>query len=117
MKITFPHIGDAHLIGRIFFSEIGIDIITPQANTDRGLEKGSEVSPDEICIPFKLMVSNLMEAYRLGADTVIMPATMGPCRLGEYGELLKSILDKRGYRFNWILLDSPSDIGKKELLR
>ena len=117
MKITFPHIGDTHLIGRIFFSEIGIDIITPQANTDRGLEKGSEVSPDEICIPFKLMVSNLMEAYRLGADTVIMPATMGPCRLGEYGELLKSILDKRGYPFRWILLDSPSDIGKKELLR
>ncbi len=117
MKITFPHIGDAHLIGRIFFSEIGIDIITPHANTEKGLEKGSEVSPDEICIPFKLMVSNLMEAYRLGADTVIMPATMGPCRLGEYGELLKSILDKRGYPFRWILLDSPNDIGKKELLR
>lgn len=117
MKITFPHIGDAHLIGRIFFSEIGIDIITPHANTDRGLEKGSEVSPDEICIPFKLMVSNLMEAHRLGADTVIMPATMGPCRLGEYGELLKSILDKRGYPYRWILLDSPNDIGKKELLR
>jgi predicted nucleotide-binding protein (sugar kinase/HSP70/actin superfamily) len=117
VKITFPHIGDAHLIGRIFFSEIGIDIIAPPANTLRVLEKGSEVSPDEICIPFKLMVSNLMEAYRLGADTVIMPATMGPCRLGEYGELLKSILDKRGYHFQWILLDSTKAIGKRELLR
>ncbi|HVI42379.1 MAG TPA: hypothetical protein VM577_17125 [Anaerovoracaceae bacterium] len=117
MKITFPHMGDAHLIGRIFFSEIGIDVVTPHANTIKGLEKGSEISPDEICIPFKLMISNLMEAYRLGADTVIMPATMGPCRLGEYGELLKSILDKRGYPFQWILLDSPNDIGKKELLR
>lgn len=117
MKITFPHIGDAHLIGRIFFADIGIDIITPHPNTVKVLEKGSEISPDEICIPFKLMISNLMEAYRLGADTVIMPATMGPCRLGEYGELLKSILDKRGYRFRWILLDSPTDIGKKELRR
>lgn len=117
MRITFPHIGDAHLIGRIFFKEIGIEIITPPYNSVHVLEKGSEVSPDEICIPFKLMVSNLMEAHRLGADTVIMPATMGPCRLGEYGELLKSILDKRGYHFHWILLDSPTDIGKKELLR
>ena len=96
MKITFPHIGDAHLIGRIFFSEIGIKIITPPANTVNGLEKGSEISPDEICLPFKLMISNLIEAHKLGADTVIMPATMGPCRLGEYGELLKSILDKKG---------------------
>lgn len=117
MTITFPHIGDAHLFGRIFFSEIGIDIITPHGNTIKGLERGSENSPDEICLPFKLMLSNLMEAYELGADTVIMPATMGPCRLGEYGELLKSILDKKGFPFQWILLDSPRDIGKRELLR
>lgn len=116
MKITFPHIGDAHLIGRIFFSEIGIEIVTPGANTVKGLEKGSEISPDEICLPFKLMIANLMDAYRLGADTVVMPATIGPCRLGEYGELLKSILDSKGYRFQWILLDSPSAIGKRELL-
>ncbi|HWQ78526.1 MAG TPA: hypothetical protein VN381_06905 [Anaerovoracaceae bacterium] len=117
MKITFPHIGDAHLIGRIFFREIGVDVITPPANTLRGLELGSGISPDEICIPFKLMIANLMEAWRMGADTVIMPATMGPCRLGEYGELLKSILDKKGYPFRWILLDSTIAIGKKELLR
>ena len=117
MKITFPHIGDVHLIGRIFFREIGIDIVTPPPNTMRGLEKGSEISPEEICIPFKLMVANLMEAWQMGADTAIMPATMGPCRLGEYGELLKSILDKKGCTFRWILLDSPAAIGKKELLR
>lgn len=117
MRITFPHIGDAHLIGRIFFQEIGVEVVAPQANTLRGLEMGSGISPDEICIPFKLMVANLIEAYRLGADTVIMPATMGPCRLGEYGELLKSILDKRGYPFRWILLDSTLAIGKREMLR
>jgi len=116
MKITFPHIGDAHLIGRIFFSEIGIDIITPSANSVKGLEKGSEISPDEICLPFKLMIANLMDAHHRGADTVVMPATIGPCRLGEYGELLKSILDSKGYHFEWILLDSPSAIGKRELL-
>ncbi len=117
MKITFPHIGDAHLIGRIFFNEIGIEIITPSPNTMSGLERGSGVCPDEICIPFKLMAENLMEAHQKGADTVIMPATMGPCRLGEYAELLKSILDKRGYPFRWILLDSTLAIGKRELVR
>ncbi len=117
MKITFPHIGDAHLIGRIFFSEIGVEIVTPNGNSLKGLEAGSSICPDEICIPFKLMAANLIEAYHKGADTVIMPATMGPCRLGEYAELLKSILDKRGYPFRWILLDSTQAIGKKELMR
>jgi predicted nucleotide-binding protein (sugar kinase/HSP70/actin superfamily) len=117
MKITFPHIGDAHLIGHIFFSEIGIEIVTPPVNTVRILEKGSVVSPDEICIPFKLMIENLIEAHLLGADTVILPATMGPCRLGEYGELMKSILDRRGCQFQWILLDSVKAIGKREMLR
>jgi len=117
MKITFPHIGDAHLIGRIFFSEVGISIITPPPNSQKGLDYGSQLSPDEICLPFKLMIANLIEAYQLGADTVIMPATMGPCRLGEYGELLKTILDQKGYRFHWVLLDSPYAIGKMEALR
>lgn len=117
MKITFPHIGDVHLVARLLFLEIGVEVVTPPANTLKSLEKGSEISPEEMCIPFKLMIANLMEAYRMGADTVIMPATMGPCRLGEYGELLKSILDKRGYPFRWILLDSVSAIGIKEILR
>jgi len=117
MKITFPHIGDAHTYGRLLFKELGIDNIFPPLNTLKGLEEGSTNSPDEICLPFKLMVSNLIEAHRLGADTVVMPATMGPCRLGEYGELLKSILDKRGYLFNWILLDASKAIGSKELVR
>lgn len=116
MKITFPHMGDSHLIGRIFFSEIGIDIVTPRANTVKGLEKGSGISPDEICLPFKLMIANLIDAYHLGADTVVMPATLGPCRLGEYGELLKTILDSKGYHFQWVLIDSPGAIGKLECL-
>ena len=116
-KITFPHIGDAHLYGRILFHEIGIELVTPTPNNQKTLETGSAFSPDEICLPFKLMLANLMEAYSMGADTVIMPATMGPCRLGEYAELLKSILDKRGFEYHWILLDSPQAIGKRELFR
>ncbi|MGI6731774.1 MAG: hypothetical protein ACOX5F_07790 [Anaerovoracaceae bacterium] len=117
MKITFPHFGDAHLIARLFFQEIGVELIRPPVNSRRGLEIGSQNSPDEICLPFKLMLNNLMEAHEMGADTVIMVSTMGPCRLGEYGELLKSVLDKKGYHFEWILLDTVSAVGKKEIIR
>ncbi|WP_037373108.1 acyl-CoA dehydratase activase-related protein [Anaerovorax odorimutans] len=117
MKITFPHIGDAHIVGSLFFNEIGIQVVSPPLNTVSGLEKGSSIAPDEICLPFKLMISNFISAYEMGADTAVMPATIGPCRLGEYGELFKSILDKHGYNFNWIIIDTPTAIGKKELLK
>lgn len=58
-----------------------------------------------------------MTAWEQGADTVVMPATMGPCRLGEYGELLKEVLDREGFPFRWILLDSALAIGRRELWR
>lgn len=116
MKITFPLMGDIHIFARLFFQEIGIAIVPASPNSVKVLERGSLHSPDEICLPFKLMIANLMEAYEKGADIVIMPATMGPCRLGEYGELFKSVLDKKGYSFQWILLDSIEAITKKELL-
>lgn len=92
-----------------------MELVIPSPNSSRGLERGSAKSPEDICLPFKLMVDNLISAWEQGADTVIMPATMGPCRLGEYGELLKVILDQHGYPFNWILLDSVSAIGPRKL--
>ncbi len=116
MKITFPHFGNAHIPARIFLTEIGVEVILPPLYNSKTLEEGAKLSPEDICIPFKLMIAGLVECYKQGADTVIMPATMGPCRLGEYAELLKSILDANGYKMDWILIDAVSDIGGKELI-
>ena len=115
MRLTYPRLGDAHIYGRLLFQEIGMELIIPDPNSQRGLERGSSISPEDICLPFKLMVDNLISAWEKGADTVIMPATMGPCRLGEYAEVLKVVLDNNGYRYNWILLDSISAVGLNEL--
>lgn len=116
MKLTFPQLGDAHLLGRLFFREIGVELISPLPNTQTGLARGSALAPEEMCLPFKLMMDNLVSAWEQGADTVLMPATMGPCRLGEYAELMKTLLDAEGMTYRWILLDSPQAIGRKELL-
>ncbi len=91
--------------------------VIPPLNNMETLEKGSKYSPEEICLPFKLMVGNLMTAIDNGADTVVMVSSAGPCRLGEYGDLLKSILDKNGYYAHWILLDTVHDVGVRELLK
>ncbi|MCQ4638469.1 2-hydroxyglutaryl-CoA dehydratase [Anaerovorax odorimutans] len=117
MKMTFPHLGPAYLAAALALKELGIPVVVPPANTGKTLEKGKSVSPEEMCLPFKFMAGNLIEAYDMGAQCVIMPATMGPCRLGEYGELLKQVLDQAGYAMEWILLDTPKAIGIKEWLR
>ncbi|MDO4552872.1 MAG: hypothetical protein Q4C22_04985 [Bacillota bacterium] len=115
--LTFPHFGDLHLYGRLFFRELGVEIVTPPPNSRRELSKGALLAPEEMCLPFKLMLANLLSAREQGADTVVMAATMGPCRLGEYGELLKAILDREGAPLRWILLDPPRAIGLREVLR
>ncbi|GAB1476030.1 2-hydroxyglutaryl-CoA dehydratase [Bacillota bacterium] len=115
MKLAFPRIGDSHMYGRLLFMELGVEMVVPNPNSRAGLERGAAVSPEEICLPFKMMAENLISAWEMGADTAIMPSTMGPCRLGEYGELLDVVLQGHGCDYRWILLDSPSAIGLKEL--
>lgn len=117
MITTFPHLGQVHVPVRLVLKELGIPVVVPPQNTADTLEKGQAVSPEEMCLPFKYMAGNLIEAYEAGANRVIMPATMGPCRLGEYGELLKEVLKNKGYNFQWILIDTPSAIGRREWLR
>lgn len=99
------------------FRALGAELITPPMNSFKTLEIGSALSPGEMCLPFKLMLGNLIGAWERGADTVLFPATMGPCRLGMYGELLKRILEREGYSYKWILLDSPQAIGWLEFMR
>lgn len=117
LTLTFPHIGPAYLTASLALRSLGIPHVVPPANTAETLKKGETVSPEEMCLPFKYMAGNLIQAYEAGARQVIMPATMGPCRLGEYGELLKQVLERAGYKMEWILLDTPKAIGMREWLR
>ena len=117
MKVTFPDIGCAGIIAGTFFRDLGIDYIPalPPDNAEEG-----EICPDapeDMCLPFKLFLTGLDDAWRRGADTAVMISSGGPCRLGEFCELLKAILDRRGCRYRWIILDMPSEVGIKELLR
>lgn len=114
MNVTFPHFGPLSITLKQMMNHMGISYVILPENNDESLRTGSALCPEEMCLPFKYMAGNLKEAYELGADTAVMMATGGPCRLGEYCELLKTVLDKAGCCFEWIILDSPSEIGVKE---
>lgn len=117
MKITFPHLGNAYIASKILFDSLGIDYVIPPISNKEGLRLGSLHSPDEMCLPFKIMIGNYIQSINQGADTVLIVGSCGPCRFGEYCELQMVILKKLGYDINFIVIDNPKDIGKNELMK
>lgn len=117
MKVTFPHMGNVYIGAKFLMDGLGIDYVIPPFNSKRALEIGSLYSPEEICLPFKIMMGNYIESIERGADTIILTGSCGPCRFGEYAELQMKILKKLGKNLDFIVLDLPSDIGFDELKR
>lgn len=115
MIITFPNLGNSSFAAKAIFDGLGIDYVVPPLTNREALEIGSLYSPEDICLPFKIMLGNYIQSIKLGADTVIITGSCGPCRYGEYCELQINILKKLGYDLDLIVLDYPKDIGKKEL--
>jgi len=116
LKITFPHMGNVYLAAKALFDGLGIDYVIPPLNNKAALEIGALYSPEEICLPFKLMIGNYLQAIEQGADTVVLTGSCGPCRFGEYSELQMQIMKKLGYKLDFIVMDVLKDIGWEEFL-
>ncbi|MEA4826745.1 MAG: 2-hydroxyglutaryl-CoA dehydratase [Clostridium sp.] len=117
MKVTFPHMGNVYIAAKIFFDGMGIDYVVPPINNKAALEIGAAHSPEEMCLPFKIMIGNYIQSIEQGADTILLVGSCGPCRFGEYCELQLNLLEKLGHDLKFIVMDYPKDIGKKELMK
>lgn len=115
MKITFPHLGNTYFAAKALFDGLGIEYIIPPLSNRDALELGSLYSPEEMCLPFKIMIGNYIQSIEQGADTILIVGSCGPCRFGEYCELQMRLLKKLGYNLDFIVLDFPKDIGMQEL--
>lgn len=115
MKITMPYLGNTNLAAKALFDDLEIEYIMPEFSNTLALEKGTKYSPEDICLPYKIMLGNIIMAYEKGADTVLITGSCGPCRYGEYCELYKIAFEKLSMNIDLIVLDYPKDIGKKEL--
>jgi predicted nucleotide-binding protein (sugar kinase/HSP70/actin superfamily) len=95
-----------------------IPYVLPEKNNKSTLQTGSYYSPEEICLPFKLILGNFIQSIEKGADTVLSTGSCGPCRFGEYCERVMKILRKIGYRhLEFIVADLSSEIGMGEFMR
>ncbi len=105
MKVTFPHMGQVWVPLKTLFDKNGVECIVPPKCSKNTISLGAKYSPEWVCMPFKTILGNYVEALELGADTLIGVAGPGLCRLGYYAKLHESILRDLGYEFQMCTFD------------
>lgn len=105
MKITFPHLGNTYVCIKAILDDLGIDCVIPPFNNKHALELGSRFAPEMSCLPLKINIGNYIQAWEMGADTILMAGGCGPCRFGYYSQLHQEILKDAGYDMEIITLE------------
>ena len=104
IKVAFPHMGTISIAWAAGMRKIGVEPYVPPYTSKKTLSYGTKNSPEAICLPYKLILGNFIEAIEGGADYVAMITSPGICRLGEYGNNINTTLKDLGYKANYIEL-------------
>ena len=104
IKVAFPHMGTISIAWAAGLKKIGVEPYIPPYTSKKTLSLGTKNSPEAICLPYKLILGNFIEAIEGGADYVAMRTSPGICRLGEYGKNIYDTLKDLGYKANYIEL-------------
>lgn len=109
MKVTFPHMGGTYVAAKGFLEDLGLDVVIPPSCSKKTLEIGTKYSPESVCLPLKVNIGNYVQSIQMGADTIIITGSCGPCRFGYYGILESEILKDMGYDADIIVFDPPKE--------
>lgn len=104
IKVAFPHMGTISIAWSFGLRKLGVEPFIPPYTNKKTLSLGTKHSPEAICLPYKLILGNFIEAIEGGTDYVAMITSPGICRLGEYGSSIKNALNDLGYDANYIEL-------------
>ncbi|MGC8777606.1 MAG: acyl-CoA dehydratase activase-related protein [Candidatus Caldatribacteriaceae bacterium] len=107
MKATFPHLLHLDIALGVLYPLLGIEIVPPPPITQKTIEIGVKLAPQNACFPLKVTLGNFIESIERGADTLFMAGGVGPCRFGYYGQIQRLILEDLGYDVRFVLLDHP----------
>ena len=104
IKVSFPHMGTISIAWSLALKRLGVEPLVPPYTNKKTLSLGTKYSPEAICLPYKLILGNFIEAIEAGTDYVAMITSPGICRLGEYGTNMKTALKDLGYETKYIEL-------------
>jgi len=99
--------GNQYVGTKVLLEDLGVDIVVPPQCSKDTLNIGVKHSPESICLPLKVNIGNYIESINMGADTIVLTGSCGPCRFGYYSILQKELLSEAGYDVDVILLDPP----------
>ena len=102
IKVAFPHMGNIYIAWSSVLRKIGIEPFIPPYTSKKTLSLGTKHSPEAICLPYKLILGNFIEAIEGGTDYVAMITSPGICRLGEYGGCIDNALKDMGYQAKYM---------------
>ena len=101
-KVSFPHMGTISYAWASALRIIGCEPYIEPYTSKKTLSLGTKHSPEAICIPYKLILGNFIEAIEGGTDYVCMITSPGCCRLGEYGKCIENALKDLGYEAKYV---------------
>ena len=104
IKVAFPHMGTVCIAWAAALKKIGVEPFIPPYTSKKTLSLGTKHSPEAICLPYKLILGNFIEAIEGGADYVAMITSPGCCRLGQYGNSIETALVDMGYHAKYVEL-------------
>lgn len=104
IKVAFPHMGTVCIAWAAALKKIGVEPFIPPYTSKKTLSLGTKHSPEAICLPYKLILGNFIEAIEGGADYVAMITSPGCCRLGQYGNSIENALVDMGYHARYVEL-------------
>lgn len=104
MRVAFPYMGDIRLVLEPILRELGAEVVVPPEPNRETVARGAQLSPETICLPFKVTLGNILRALELGADTLAYVSGSWSCRFGYYGRLQADICRELGYRFRLLEL-------------
>lgn len=97
LKVAFPHMGNVYIAWSAALKKLGVEPFVPPHTNKKTLEIAAKYSPESICLPYKMVLGNFLQAIEKGADYVAMISSPGICRLGEYGQSIRNVLKDLGY--------------------
>lgn len=97
IKVAFPHMGNVYIGWAAALKKMGVEPLVPPRTSKRTLELANKYSPESICLPYKLVLGNFLQAIEKDVDYVAMISSPGICRLGEYGQSIKHVLTEMGH--------------------
>lgn len=97
--------GTLYIVIASLIRSLGGEVIIPPKTSKKTLTIGTKYSPEAICLPYKLLLGNYIEAAEQGAEAIIMISSPGICRLGEYSKTIRNALEDLDYKIKYIDLD------------